>query len=115
MALVVNTTQRTTVAEHVSVADTVLSRLIGLMGKPGLPNGHGLWITPCADIHSCFMRFAFDAVFVNADGQVVHLIEAMKPWRVSKFVRGGKAVLELPAGAIQHSHTQLGDLLVLEK
>ncbi len=108
---VLNTTRQTVVAEEVKLADNYLSRLMGLMGKAGLPPSHGLWIVPCSDIHSCFMRFEFDAIFVDKDNRVLHLVEKMKPWRVSKFVKGGRAVLELPGGAIAASGTQIGDQL----
>ncbi len=111
---VTNATRHTLVATDVIKANTLWSRFWGLMGKPGLPKGQGLWIEPCCDIHSCFMRFPFDAVFVDRDHTVLHCIEAMVPWRISRFVRGGRAVLELPAGTIQQSQTQVGDRLMLE-
>jgi uncharacterized membrane protein (UPF0127 family) len=110
-----NVTRQSVVATDVRMADHYFSRLMGLMGKPGLPAGHGLWITPCSDIHSCFMRFEFDAIFVDKQHKVLHLVERMKPWRVSKIVRGSKAVLELPAGAVAESGTQLGDLIELQE
>lgn len=110
---VINNTRRTVVATDTRKADTYCKRLIGLMGKPSIPKGFGLWITPCQDIHSFFMRFEFDAIFLNKEGKVLHLMERMKPWRISKFVKGGKVVLELPAGAITESGTQLGDELAL--
>lgn len=109
----INVTRESIVAENVRVADNYFTRLMGLMGKPGLPAGHGLWIKPCSDIHSCFMRFEFDAIFVDKQHKVLHLVERMKPWRISKFVRGGHAVLELPAGAVAESGTQIGDLIEL--
>lgn len=108
---VLNLTQNTLVAVDVRMADNVFKRFCGLMGKPGLPPFHGLWIVPCNDIHSCFMRFEFDAIFVDKENRVLHLVERMKPWRVSKFVKGGRAVLELPAGTIEASRTQIGDIL----
>ena len=109
-----NVTRQQTVAADVQVADNYWKRLVGLMGKPGLPADAGLWIVPCNDIHSFFMRFEFDVIFVDKQNTVVHLVERMKPWRVSKFVKGGRAVLELPAGTIAASGTQLGDLIELQ-
>jgi len=107
-----NATRQSVVATDVRIADNYFTRLMGLMGRPGLPAGHGLWILPCSDIHSCFMRFEFDAIFVDKQHKVVHLVERMKPWRLS-FAKGGRAVLELPAGAVAESGTQLGDLIEL--
>lgn len=110
---VFNKTRQTLIANDVQKADSYLKRLVGLMGKPSIPQGFGLWIVPCQDIHSFFMRVEFDAVFLNKDGQVVYLMERMKPWRISKFVRGGKVVLELPADTIAQTGMQLGDELEL--
>lgn len=111
----VNITKNTVVAEHVKIADSYFPRFIGLMGKPGLPEGHGLWIVPCADIHSFFMRFEFDAVFVDKEGKVLHVEKRMKPNRISKFVKGGRAVLELDGGVIDQSGTEIGDIIELQE
>ena len=111
---VINTRSGAVVCELAEKAATPWSRFWGLMNKPSLPAGHGLWLEPCADIHSCFMRFEFDAVFISKSGEVLHTMQAMKPWRVSRFVKGGRAVLELPAGAIAASETRPGDCLHLE-
>ncbi len=110
-----NATRQSVVAAKVYMANHFFSRLMGLMGKPGLPPDQGLWIVPCADIHSCFMRFEFDAIFVDKQHKVLHLVERMKPWRISKLVRGGHAVLELPAGAVAASGTEIGDLIELRE
>ena len=109
-----NLSRQTCVARHVDVADNYFKRLKGLMFSASLPADHGLWIVPCADIHSCFMRFRFDALFVDKDLKVLHFQESMKPWRISKFVKGGHGVLELPDGAIALSQTQIGDQLAWE-
>lgn len=110
---VLNQARGTVIVEHLEMADSYFKRLIGLMGRPDLPEGHGLWIVPCNDIHSCFMRFDFDAVFLDKEHRVLYTLERMKPWRISKIVRGGKIVLELPAGTIARTQTQVGDQLEL--
>lgn len=112
-AQVINTTKGTVLARQVTIADRYLSRLTGLMGKKELESDHGLWIVPCADIHSFFMRFQFDAVFVDKHLNVLYTKERMAPWRVSRFVQKGYAVLELPAGTVAESQTQIGDQLEL--
>lgn len=111
----INITRQSVVAAEVRMADHYFSRLMGLMGKPSLPPQEGLWILPCSDIHSCFMRFEFDAIFVDKQNKVLHLVERMKPWRISKLVRGGRAVLELPAGTIAASGTEIGDIIELRE
>ena len=84
--------------EAIHLADNPLTRMLGLMGKPGLEQGQGLLIKPCNSVHSCFMRFRFDAVFLDSEGKVLRVIEGMKPWRCSPFVKGAKQVLELAEG-----------------
>ena len=111
----INVTRQAVVASNVKMADNYFKRLKGLMGQPVIPEGFGLWIVPCNDIHSCFMRVEFDAVFLDKENRVLHLMERMKPWRVSKFVKGGRAVLELPAGVIAATGTQVGDQLELRE
>jgi uncharacterized protein len=109
----INTTKNITIAGHVKIANHYFSRLIGLMGQKPLEEGNGLWIVPCRDIHSFFMRFVFDAIFVDKHLKVVYLKKEMKPWQVSRFVRQGHAVLELPAGTIEQTQTEVGDQLKL--
>ncbi|MDQ6855805.1 MAG: DUF192 domain-containing protein [Candidatus Dormibacteraeota bacterium] len=92
------TADGTVVAEHVEVADTLVSRFMGLMFRRELPPGHGLLIRPCNSIHMFFMRFALDVVFIDRDGRVIRVLDSIRPWRASSLVRGAKAAIELPAG-----------------
>ena len=90
-------------ATDVEVAETIWSRFRGLMLRPALPAGHGLAIRPCNSIHMFFMRFPIDVLFVDADGTVLYVLNAIRPWRVSRLVRRSKAAIELPAGtAAEH-------------
>lgn len=102
-------------AAQVEVAGSFWQRFLGLMGRKALPQGAALYIPRCQSIHSAFMRFAFDAAFIDKRGAVVHLIHAMRPWRVSRLVLGAEGVVELPAGVLQTTATQLGDTLVFEE
>ena len=110
-----NLTRSTVLADRASEALTLRSRMKGLLGRDALPAGEGLWIRPCTSIHSFFMRFVFDALFLDRDRVVLHSIPRMKPWRLSRLVPGADGVLELPAGAIEASGTQVGDRLVFER
>lgn len=98
-------------AEKLKVADTFGKRLRGLMGRPRLPKGEGLLIIPCNAIHTFFMRFPIDVLFLDANRCVVHLIPALKPYRLRLPVRAARCVVELPAGAIARSRTEVGDRL----
>jgi uncharacterized membrane protein (UPF0127 family) len=84
------------------------------MFRHGLPDGGGLIIQPCNSIVSFFMRFPFDAVFVDGDSRVVHTIHAMPAWRTSKIVRGSKFVVELPADTLKSTGTDIGDTIAIE-
>jgi uncharacterized protein len=99
------------VADHVEVADSVLSRFRGLMFRDHLPEGHGLALRPCKSIHMFFMRFPLDVVFVDGDGRVVRVLDAIRPWRLSSVVRGAKAAIELPAGTAARTGVRPGTVV----
>ncbi|MBI2886158.1 MAG: DUF192 domain-containing protein [Chloroflexi bacterium] len=99
--------------EDLWVAASFWAKLVGLLGQSGLAPSAGLYIAPCQSIHSFFMRFPFDAVFVDGGWRVLHLTEAMPPFRISPYIWRAKGVLELPVGAIHSSGTQKGDTLEL--
>ncbi|MBP5429688.1 MAG: DUF192 domain-containing protein [Elusimicrobiaceae bacterium] len=98
------------IAQQVVLANTFYSRLKGLMGRKGLPQGEALLLDPCPQIHTCFMRFDIDVVFLDCSGRVVAVLEQIKPWRMSKFYSGCQA-LELSGGSLQGS-VQPGDILI---
>jgi hypothetical protein len=77
--------------------------------------GQALVIDPCTSIHMFFMRFPIDVLYVDRENRVVRVQARIKPWRVGPlYTRGARFVIELPAGAIEASGTQVGDHLVLE-
>jgi hypothetical protein len=97
-----------------SVANTPLRRMRGLLGRSGLEEGDGLVIDPCSSVHTCFMRFAIDVVFVDRDGRVLRAVERMSPFR---FAAGGfraRRTLELPAGTIARAGLAPGAMLAME-
>ena len=99
------------VCDRCVVADSPASRLKGLLGRSELRPGEGLLLRPASAIHTCFMRFAIDAVFLDRDWRVVGISDDVRPWRAASS-RGAKAVLELPAGASSLHGLEIGDLLV---
>ena len=98
-------------ADRVEVANSFWSRLKGLMMRENLPSGAALLLDPCPQIHTCFMRFAIDAVFCDKTGNVLYVQENMKPWRWGRFVRGSRYTLELPGGSLK-GRVKIGDELV---
>jgi uncharacterized protein len=99
------------VCDRCVVADSPVSRLRGLLGRSELRPGEGLLLRPASAIHTCFMRFPIDAVFLDRDWRVVGISGDVRPWRAAGN-RGAKAVLELPAGESSRRGLELGDQLL---
>lgn len=114
-----NLTRSILLAERLAVAHTYFARMRGLIGRSSLPRGEGLWFPGESSIHMMFMAFPIDAVFLAApDVEGLCRVVALRPdlpaWWGLAFARGARGVLELPAGTITASGTQLGDLIRLE-
>jgi uncharacterized membrane protein (UPF0127 family) len=105
------------VRTHQIIADRLLtafdseSRRRGLLGRDSLPEGSALIIAPSNAVHTFFMRFAIDIVFVRRDGVVIKVRSAVRPWRMSAALRAF-AVIELPAGSLAPTKTTAGDTLI---
>jgi uncharacterized protein len=102
------------IANRVSVADSRLTRALGLLRRDRLDAGEGLLITPCRGVHTCGMRFTIDLVALDAHGIVVDLRAALKPWRIRLPRPGTWSVLELPQGTLRASRITLGHRIALE-
>lgn len=111
---ILNTTRNTVLGDRIKVAETSLSRMIGLLGQDGLHPGTGLLIFPSQAIHTVAMRFAIDVIFVDRKWRVVHLCPAMVPYRLTGIHWRARCVLELPVGVIAQSSTGVGDQLSVE-
>ena len=99
------------VVDQCVVADSPLSRLKGLLGRSELRPGEGLLLRPASAIHTCFMRFPIDAVFLDDGLRVLRISDELHPWRAASR-RGARAVLELPAGESARRGLEVGDTLV---
>jgi uncharacterized membrane protein (UPF0127 family) len=102
----------TVVCERCSLADSPVARMRGLLGRDGLEQGEGLLLQPASSIHTLFMRFPIDAVFLDKALVVLGIEDAIVPWRAASL-RGAKAVLELPAGESARRGLAVGDQLTL--
>ena len=111
---VYNQTRETLLASKVEVADSVLSRLVGLLGRRALEPGSGLWIFPSNAIHSIGMVFTFDVVLIDRDFKVVGLRNLVRPFSVTLPNFRAESILELPAHTISRSKTEVGDQLKIE-
>ena len=92
-----NETSGIVLAERVFAADNFFSRLRGLIGYPPLEAGSALWIEPCQQVHTHFMRWPLQVVFLDRDLHVVRVIRELRPWRVSPWVRSARSAVELAA------------------
>lgn len=111
-----NKSRTNEVAQLVRVADSFYSRAKGLLGESNLPEGEALWIkgsrfVACNSIHTWFMRFAIDAVFVDKHLVVKAIYRDLRPWRLTAPVLGAWSVFELPAGALAKTTIEVGDQL----
>lgn len=93
------------------LADRPWTRLRGLLGRRRLGQDEGLLLRPVGAIHTLFMLFAIDVVFLDRDYTVLKVVENLRPWRFAA-ARRAKAVLELPAGAAAR-RLRIGEPLVI--
>jgi uncharacterized membrane protein (UPF0127 family) len=109
-----NETRGTTLVDQGRIARSFWARGKGLLGTKSLAPGDGLLIEKCSSIHSFWMQYPFDALFLDRAGRVVHRVERMKQNRMSRHVWSAKSVLELPAGVIAATGTLMGDVICWE-
>lgn len=100
------------IANHVKVASTTIDRMIGLMFKEKMMGFDALLIEPCNSIHTFFMCYPIDVIFLNKNYEVVKIIRNMKPWRLSAIYFRATKVLELQAGTLPENVSK-GDKLVM--
>ncbi len=105
-----NVTRGSVLGHAIDVADTRAKRNTGLLKHRGLEPGHGLWIVPCEGVHTFFMKFAIDVVYIDRKRRVKKVVRGLAPWRASLCVTA-HSVIELPVGAIDRTATQKGDQL----
>ena len=101
-----------TVCGRCLLAETPLTRLKGLLGRSELERGEGLLLRPASSIHTFFMRFPIDAVWVDHNMTVLKVSPELRTWRTAAC-RGAKGVVELPAGEAERRRLRAGDRLVL--
>ena len=97
----------------VEIARHLLKRMKGLMFRPHLPHTHALLLEPCPQVHTCFMRFAIDVVFLDKDNVLVGIVENMPPWRMSPLYLNARYTLEVKGGYLKGG-VKPGQQLALE-
>jgi uncharacterized protein len=101
------------IAENVLIADTLKTRVLGLMFSKSIPGGDGLLLDPCNSIHTFFMRYALDVVFIGPQNQIVKIIRNIEPWRMTWIYFKARKTLEMQAGKFP-SEIKEGDILEMK-
>ena len=109
-----NQTRGTLLGDAITLANTSALRRTGLLKHTHLDPGTGLWIVPCESVHTFFMKFAIDLVYVDRKHKVRKVRHAVGPWRLSACLTA-HSILELPPGTARETGTEAGDQLEIEK
>lgn len=111
--IVRNLTKENTIGTHIEIADTFLSRLVGLLGRRKLTAGGGLLIRPSSGVHTLFMMFSIDVLALDRDLRVIRVWPKLAPFRATRISLTVSSMLELAAGQIEHCRIEPGDVLEL--
>ncbi len=111
---VVNESNNKLLADRIFLADGFVARFKGLMGREKLNPGEGMLLVPCNSVHTMFMRFSLDLVFLDKNNSVIKIKAELRPWKIVLPVSGAVKTLELPAGTIARSNTELGNILEIQ-
>src|SRR5215469_6922676 len=109
-----NPVRQSMLGDRIGVADTTLSRFVGLMGRGSLAPGHGLLIRPSNGVHTLWMRFSIDVLLLDREHRVLSVYGDLRPFRLTTINWKASSALELPAGTIAATNTQVGDQLQLD-
>lgn len=110
--MIINARTGQSVASGVEIATTRRARRRGLLGRDGLNAGCAFVLSPCWAVHTIGMRFAIDVVFVDAEGQIVKIVENLSGWKMAASM-AAMTTIELWAGAVQAMDVHVGDRLAL--
>jgi uncharacterized membrane protein (UPF0127 family) len=110
MRAVINNSGRVLVG-NLTVADSIFSRMKGLLGKKELSQGEGLWIRPCKGVHTFGMKFAIDVIILNRQQCVIAIKHELKPNRMTTIYPGAATVLELPVASARDAQLSVGDVI----
>lgn len=112
--MVLNLDTNAMLANRLIIAKSFWRRFKGLMFHKELPSGEGMLLAPCSSVHTFFMCFAIDVIYLDSSLRVVAVYEQVAPWRALFSIRGVNKVLELPTGTIKASGTSPGHRLMIK-
>lgn len=111
---IINKTKNTILAKDAIIADTAFKRMRGLLGKNDFKSGEALILKPGNSIHTFFMRFPIDVLFLDKENRIIKALSSIKPFHFTNIYFKACLTIELPANTIAASSTQEGDILTLE-
>jgi uncharacterized membrane protein (UPF0127 family) len=109
--LAVNRTRGTLIGVDIARADTIGARMRGLYAYRKLELGDGIWLVPCNGVQTIGMKLTIDVIFLDRKGRIVRIYEHLRPGSFIWWIRKAHSALELTAGAVRSSETQVGDLI----
>lgn len=100
--------------ENIGVADSFITRFMGLMFRRSLSENSGLHIIPCNQIHMFNMKFPIDVLYLDTNNKIVRIDRAVQPWKVCKSEKKARSVVEINSGAAASKALDIGDEIVFE-
>jgi uncharacterized protein len=112
-----NRSKQTVLASEAELADTSWTRMRGLLGRrpDEFTSGKGLWIVPSQGIHTVGMSFAIDVLYLDSQRRVIHMCQRLEPFRIAALKFRARSVIELPAGTLAQTRTDVGDVLEISE
>lgn len=110
---VYNKTRECFLSLGVTVADTTLTRLRGLIGRFNVRSDEGVWIVPSSGVHTIGVMIPLDLIYLDRSYRVIHVMEHFPTFRIAPIRADSDSVLELPTHTIYSSQTQVGDRLLI--
>lgn len=111
MAKLMNQTQNKMLVSNLEIANGIVERMKGLIGKEKIESSYGLWIKRCNSIHTFLMNFPIDVIFVDKNLKVKKCLEKIEPNKIVWPIFGASSVIELKSGFLSEHKTQIGDQL----
>jgi len=110
-AKIINKTKKIVLAEKAEIANNPWTRMRGLLGRDGLAEGEGLIIRPCNSIHTFFMKFSIDVIFLDKNMKIIKISNSLKSWRFFESLINGMIAIELPEGMLNKTDTKVDDFI----
>lgn len=113
--IVINKRTGKIVAERVLRAGSFWLRLRGIIGRGHLGEGEGIWLIPCKQVHTFWVRFPLSIWVLDKDTRLITLFDNLQPWTISPYTKLGCSILEFPSGWGAKSEIEIGDVLLWEE